>query len=62
MSALDDLRQQLLDGRNADGGWGYYRGRVSRLEPTCWALLALGVDEAPPSGTFLAACEKITRH
>jgi len=58
MSALDDLRQQLLDGRNADGGWGYYRGKVSRLEPTCWALLALGVDEAPPSGTFLAGRQR----
>ncbi len=31
----------LLRGRNADGGWGYYPGKSTRLEPTCWALLAL---------------------
>ena len=35
------LQRQLLDARNSDGGWGYERGRKSRLEPTCWALLAL---------------------
>ena len=29
--------------RNADGGWPYYAGRKSRLEPTCWAMLATGV-------------------
>ena len=36
------LRRSLLAGRNADGGWGYYAGKSSRLEPTCWALMALG--------------------
>ena len=40
--SLGPLRQFLRDGRNPDGGWGYYRGKASRLEPTCWALLALG--------------------
>ena len=35
------LRRQLLDARNNDGGWGYEASRASRLEPTCWALLAL---------------------
>jgi hypothetical protein len=34
------LRDQLLAARNHDGGWGYELGRKSRLEPTCWALLA----------------------
>jgi hypothetical protein len=43
-SSLGHLRQFLLEGRNADGGWGYYTRKVSRLEPTCWALLALGAD------------------
>ncbi|MCA1651208.1 MAG: hypothetical protein LC753_13335, partial [Acidobacteria bacterium] len=38
---LDYLRRFLLAGRNTDGGWGYYPGKSSRLEPTCWALLAL---------------------
>jgi len=31
-----------VTGRNADGGWGYYKGKASRIEPTCWARLALG--------------------
>ena len=35
------LRAQLLDVRNTDGGWAYRRGNRSRIEPTCWALLAL---------------------
>jgi hypothetical protein len=38
---LAALEQGLLASRNADGGWGYYPGKASRLEPTCWALLAL---------------------
>ena len=36
------LRELLLRTRNADGGWGYQAGKASRLEPTCWASLALG--------------------
>jgi hypothetical protein len=36
------LREFLLGARNADGGWGYQAGKASRLEPTCWASLALG--------------------
>jgi hypothetical protein len=36
-----DLAAFLLRGRNADGGWGYYSGKATRLEPTSWALLAL---------------------
>ena len=35
------LRHQLLNARNGVGGWGYEAGRTPRLEPTCWALLAL---------------------
>ena len=40
-----DARAALLSSRNPDGGWGYYPGKSSRLEPTSWALLAL--DERP---------------
>jgi hypothetical protein len=36
------LREFLLRARNSDGGWGYQPGKASRLEPTCWAILALG--------------------
>jgi hypothetical protein len=35
------LRDYLARTRNPDGGWPYLAGRQSRLEPTCWALLAL---------------------
>jgi hypothetical protein len=40
-----DLRSVLLATRNKDGGWGYAPGRRSRIEPTCWAELALGHSE-----------------
>lgn len=42
MMDVAPLREYLLAGRNSDGGWGYVRGKGSRLEPTCCALLALG--------------------
>ena len=36
-----NLTDRLIAGQNDDGGWGYYRGKKSRLEPTCWAALSL---------------------
>ena len=45
---MSRLRQALVAGRNADGGWGYYAGKASRLEPTCWALLAIGSSPDSP--------------
>ena len=41
MSVRERLSAWLRDARNGDGGWGYYRGKSSRLEPTSWAMLAL---------------------
>ena len=44
---VDEIaRRALLSARNSDGGWPYLKGRRSRLEPTCWALLALARAEA----------------
>ena len=40
----------LIGLANPDGGWPYYAGRASRLEPTCWALLALAQDAGRPPG------------
>jgi hypothetical protein len=37
----------LTSARNPNGGWGYTRGRASRLEPTCFALLALAAAGLP---------------
>ena len=60
-AASDRLRQSLESGRNADGGWGYYAGKASRLEPTCWALLALGAHTgfktADAGARWLAGCQ-----
>ena len=45
-----DLRQtrlaRLRATQNPDGGWGYFPGKQSRLEPTCYALLAMHGDRA----------------
>jgi hypothetical protein len=41
-SPIDEFARELRQLRNADGGWGYYAGKESRLEPTAWATLALG--------------------
>jgi hypothetical protein len=46
-----DLRSELLAARNPDGGWGYRAATRSRIEPTCWALLALGHSSAQPPDT-----------
>ena len=40
-----DICDALRLARNADGGWAYHSGKRSRIEPTCWALLALGQAE-----------------
>lgn len=40
---IPQMRQRLLDAVGADGGWAYYPDKASRIEPTAWALLALGV-------------------
>ncbi len=43
-SLADELTSTLLAARNSDGGWPYYKGKTSRLEPTCASLLALGAS------------------
>src|SRR5579884_3428743 len=44
----DALRRLLVRTRNADGGWGYYAPKSSRLEATAWAALALRGAETTP--------------
>ena len=43
-----DLSAILQRARNADGGWPYHPGKRSRIEPTCWALLALSQTNPQP--------------
>ena len=39
----------LADAQNSDGGWAFAKGGDSRVEPTCWALLALANTGFAPS-------------
>jgi hypothetical protein len=62
------IRQTLVHAANPAGGWGYYASKRSRIEPTCWALLALAeaADQEPgewnafaaPHLAFLTACRR----
>lgn len=54
-STVRELLGFLLETRRPDGGWPYYAGKSSRLEPTCWALLALGAAGASISDAPLAS-------
>ena len=40
-TALRARREHLLRSQNADGGWGYFPGKASWLEPTAYAAMAL---------------------
>lgn len=54
--ATDQLRHALAISRNVDGGWAYHASKRSRLEPTCWALLALAQaeDRAPETNVLMS--------
>jgi hypothetical protein len=47
---MTDAREVLLKLQNPDGGWGYYPGRKSCLEPTAWSLIALQEGPAVERG------------
>lgn len=46
----------LLESQNADGGWGFQRRKLSAVEATCWAILALRA--LPESSSTKEAIEK----
>jgi len=39
----------IRSAQNSDGGWGFQPGLQSRVEPTCWAMLALRAQESSAS-------------
>src|SRR5262249_50385051 len=55
---LDVIKQQA----HPEGGWGYTTGQLAQLEPTCFGILALGLDAERYADTlskaraFLASC------
>jgi hypothetical protein len=57
-AVLASLRRALAAARNPDGGWSYRTGAASRLEPTCWALVALGGTGDEAARAFLARCQR----
>lgn len=62
MEVVESRLEFLRSHQNADGGWGYFPGQKSRVEPTCYALRALGAkDPRWQAGiTFLTACQDTT--
>ena len=45
----------IRNAQNADGGWGFQPGLESRVEPTCWAILALrALQSGAPSAEISA--------
>jgi len=62
------LRGVLNAAANRRGGWPYYQGKKSRIEPTCWALLALAESGDDPTSSvsqsaalhleWVAACQR----
>jgi hypothetical protein len=62
MAWIEARRDFLRANQNQDGGWGYFPGRESRVEPTCYALRALGPKEAAfrPGVKFLVSCQDAT--
>lgn len=58
---VDRLTERLVRASGESGGWPYYEGKQPRIEPTCWALLALAGSgpastvESDSGLTFLAS-------
>ncbi len=50
---LRSRREFLVQNQNRDGGWGYFPGKQSWLEPTAYALLALHGEPACRKGIDL---------
>jgi hypothetical protein len=62
MGWIEARRDFLRANQNQDGGWGYFPARESRVEPTCYAMRALGPkDPSFANGVkFLVSCQDST--
>jgi len=58
---VTEIRDALSKRVNPDGGWGYYDGHASRLEPTCWALLGLRAADAVDAPAISASSDLFRR-
>src|SRR5206468_9623334 len=58
------LFNALAGTANSRGGWSYQPGKASRLEPTCWSVLALGLQPShdaasdAPHKIFFDRCQR----
>jgi hypothetical protein len=50
------LVSAVASARNPDGGWGYFRGKASRLEPTAWVALST-TELSDGASAWLAASQ-----
>ena len=58
--ATTALRTALARSSNSPGGWGYYAGKASRIEPTAWGLLALSAaGDLGPAATHAAFLQRL---
>jgi hypothetical protein len=48
VTAADRLRDALMASAGPGGGWPYYVDKSARIEPTCWALMALAASVSDP--------------
>lgn len=49
-AVLTERLRRRLQTEAGEAGWGYYAGKAARIEPTCWALLALSTTWSPADG------------
>jgi hypothetical protein len=54
---IAQLRRTLSAAAGEGGGWGYYARKASRIEPTCWALLAMAATSNEPRDAWLASVD-----
>lgn len=57
-----ELSARLQGAAHPKGGWGYYKGQSARLEPTAWAMLALGAKAPETARNALLSWQRADGH